>query len=369
MNRSRPRIHAVISSLALGLALLAAGACGAHEEHRPGPLALDVTTVERRDVEVVDEYVCQIRAIQHIDVRSLERGYLDQIFVDEGQFVRRGQRLFQVQPIVYRAELAVASAELRSAEIQYRNTELLRQGNVVSPTELALSRAELEQREARQKLARAHLRFTTLEAPFDGIVGRLMVRRGSLLEEGETLTVLSDVSRMWVYFNVSERQYLDYRRVHDVHDRVPVRLRMANGELFPHEGWVETADADFDNETGTIAFRATFPNPDALLRHGETGDVLMTRALRGVLVIPQIATFHVLGKTFVFVVGADGEVRTREITVGAELPHRFVVDGGLREGDRILVGGLRQVRDGDRVEPRLRTLDDVLQGLERMHAE
>jgi membrane fusion protein (multidrug efflux system) len=343
--------------------------CGSHEAHHEEPPAFEVTTAVRQDTEITQEFVCQIRAIQHIEVRALEGGYLRDIFIDEGQRVARGQSLFQITPVLYQAELARSSAEVQFAEVEYRNTQMLREGNVVSPNELALAHANLEKAAAQRALARAHLRFTSLDAPFDGIVGRLMVRRGSLLEEGELLTVLADNSQMWVYFNVSESEYLAYRATHDVNDPVAVRLRMANNQIFDQEGVIQTIEADFNNETGTIAFRAGFPNPNGLLRHGETGKILMTTVLPRALVIPQKATFRVLDKTFVFVVTEDNVVRTREITLGEAIPHIYVVESGLEEGDRVLIEGLRRVREGDTIAPRMRVAQEVFQELRELPAQ
>lgn len=332
-------------------------------------LRLEATTVIRRDTEIPHDYVCQIRAFQHIEVRALERGYLRDIFVDEGQLVRRGHPLFQLTPVIYQAELARSAAEVQHAQVEFQNTRLLREGNVVSPNELALAQANLNRAAAERALASAHLRFSRLDAPFDGIVGRLMARRGSLVSEGDLLTVLSDNRQMWVYFNVSEREYLAYRRAHRPGEPETVRLRLANDEVFDHPGTIQTIEADFNNETGTIAFRAGFPNPEGLLRHGETGEIVMTTRLPGALVIPQKATFTNLDKVFVFVIDAQNRVRSREITVSDELPHLYVVTRGLRAGERILTEGLRRVRDGDVITPALRDTDEILREMGRLQAE
>jgi membrane fusion protein (multidrug efflux system) len=357
-----------------GLAVLCmAGAMlsGCHQQvhHEEEPPHFQATTPLRRDTEITDEYVCQIRAIRHIEVRALERGYLRDIFVDEGQQVTRGQRLFQITPIVYQAERDHAAAEARAAEVEFQNTKTLREGNVVSQNQLALARAHLDRALAEQALADAHLGFTTLSAPFDGIFGRLHVRRGSLLEEGELLTEISDNSQMWVYFNMSEAQYLDYRAQHHGNDPVHVQLRMANGRIFDQVGTVQTIEADFNNETGTIAFRAGFPNPEGLLRHGETGKILMTDTVENALIIPQKATYRVLGKTFVFVVDQGGVVHSREVEVSEQpIPHLYIVERGLNEHDHVLIDGLRRVRDGDHVEPALSPPEEVLASLD-VHAE
>jgi membrane fusion protein (multidrug efflux system) len=354
-------------------AIASAGASASchHRQHHvtEAPPRFQVTSVIRRDTQITRDYVCQIRAIQHIEVRAIEGGYLRDIFVDEGQTVRRGHPLFQITPVIYEAELARSAAEVQHAEVEFQNTRILREGNVVSPNELALAQANLNRAAAERALARAHLRFSRLDAPFDGIVGRLMARRGSLVAEGDLLTMLADNSQMWVYFNVSERDYVSYRSTHRVGEPVPVRLRMANDEFFPHPGTIQTIEADFNNETGTIAFRAGFPNPEGLLRHGETGEIVMTTNLPGALLIPQIATYTVLDKMFVFVVGADNVVRAREVQIGEERPHQYVVTSGLRDGERILIDGIRRVRDGDRITPNVRAPDDVFAEMDRLPAQ
>ncbi len=349
----------------------AAGGSGCHhaQHHAEARPRFEVTTAVKRDVDITRQYVCQIRSVQHIEVRALEGGYLRDVLVDEGQSVHRGQALFQITPTLYQAELARTSAEVQHAQVEYRNTQMLRAGNVVSPNELALAQATLNQVTAQRQVAQAHLRFSRIEAPFDGIVGRLMARRGSLLEEGDLITVLADNSQMWVYFNVSERDYLAYRRIHGVNDPVPVRLRMANDEMYAHPGTIQTIEADFNSDTGTIAFRAGFPNRESILRHGETGEILMTSAMPGALLIPQKATYTVLDKTFVFVVGADNVVRAREITLGESIPHQYIVQSGLREGEHILIEGLRRVRDGDTITQNLRDADQVFNELSHLPAE
>jgi membrane fusion protein (multidrug efflux system) len=345
-------------------AALSESGCESKAHTQEKSAVFPTTRPVRMDTELTREYVCQIRAIQHIELRALESGYLDKIFVDEGQAVKKGQRMFQILPTLYQAELRKAEAEAAFAQIEYENTKTLADRNVVSPKELALRKARLDRAHAEAELAKVHLGFTDIRAPFDGIMDRLRVRRGSLLEEGELLTTISDNSKMWVYFNVNESEYLDYKSRASRQDAATVKLVMANGKLFPKTGTVETIEADFNNETGTIAFRATFPNPDGLLRHGETGKVIMTSPLKGALVIPQKATFEILDKKFVFVVDQDDVVRSRQIAVAAELPQIYVVESGLGEGDRVLLDGLRKVKDGDKIATTPLDPKEVLSHLE-----
>lgn len=332
-----------------------------HEKEEEGKFL--VTTPLRKDTELTREYVAQIRAIQHIELRALEKGYLQGVFVDEGQQVAANARMFQIMPLILQAEVQKAQAEASLNEIELSNTKILADKNVVSPNELSLVNAKLNKAKAEVALASAHKSLTELRAPFDGIIGRFHVRLGSLVAEGDLLTTLSDNSTVWVYFNVSEAEYLKYKS--QEHDKnAPVKLMMADGQIFDQPGKVETIEADFNNDTGNVAFRASFPNPKGLLRHGETGKILMTVPVKNALLIPQKATFNVLDKRFVFVVDDKNVVHQRPITVGAELPNVYAVESGLEEKDKILVDGLRKVRDGSTVSPDLKPAADVLSHLE-----
>lgn len=319
-----------------------------------------VTSPLKKDTLVTREYVCQIRAIQHIELRALEKGYLQEIFVDEGQAVKKGQMMFKIMPLLYNAELQKAQAEANFAEIEYQNTKSLSDKNVVSPNELALAKAKLDKAKAELSLAQVHLGFTEIRAPFDGIMDHFQVRLGSLVDEGDLLTTLSDNSEMWVYFNVPEAEYLNYKSHTDAENLKKVNLLMANNEMFKYPGVVKTIEADFNNETGNIAFRATFPNPDKLLRHGETGNIHMALPLKDALIIPQKATFEVLEKRYVFVVGKDNVVKQREITVGSELPDIYIIKDGLSQDDRIILEGIRKVSDGDKITYEYKDPKEVL---------
>ena len=199
-----------------------------------------------------------------------------------------------------------------------------------------------------------------------------MNQLGSLIEEGDVLTTLSDNSVMWVYFNVPEARYLEYKAEldnDDQHgDKLQVELKLANGKIFPQPGKIGAIEADFNNETGNISFRADFPNPTGLLRNGQTGTILIHNILKDAIVIPQRATFEILAKQYVFVVDAEGHVHQRDINVLAEQDDVFVIDNGLKESDKVILEGIRQVRDGDHVEYEFQPADEVLGNL-KYHAE
>ncbi|MNJ86220.1 Toluene efflux pump periplasmic linker protein TtgG precursor [compost metagenome] len=342
--------------------------CQSKKEEKEEVGVLSVTSPLMKDTTITKDYVCQIHAIQHIEIRALEKGYLQKIYVDEGQHVKKGQPMFQIMPLLYQAETQKAEAEANYAKIEYLNAKLLADSNVISKNQLALVKAKYDKAKAELSLAKVHLGFTEITAPFDGIMDRFQVRLGSLVNEGDLLTTLSDNSKLWVYFNVPEAEYLNFKTVTQSENMKNVRLLMANNELYEHPGIVETIEADFNNETGNIAFRATFPNPKTLLRHGETGNVQMTVPLKKAIIIPQKATYEVLEKKYVYVIDKNNKIRSREIEIAAELPHIFVVKSGLSTKDKILLEGLRLVKENQKIDYKFEKPEHVLSHLE-LYAE
>lgn len=330
-------------------AVLFMSSCDTHHEKKKEQRTFSVTHAVKIDTSFTKEYVCQIHSYRNIEVRALEKGYLQEISVDEGQHVKKGQQMFHIMPNIYRAELQKAQAEGDAARIEYENTKLLADSSIVAPNELAMAKAEYDKAKADVSLAQTHLGFTNLKAPFDGVIDQFHAREGSLLDEGELLTTLSDNSKMWVYYNVPEAEYLDY--VMNKHDeQQKVDLLLANNKRFNQPGTVETIEGEFDNATGNISFRASFPNPDDILRHGETGNILMNIPLKNAMLIPQKATFEILDKKFVYVVDAENIIHPQEITIGAEIPQLFEVTKGLDEQDKILLEGIRLVKANDTIK-------------------
>lgn len=350
------------------LLMLFLNSCDQTKAHHEALLQLEVTHPLVKDTTIVKEYVSQIHAFKHIELRALERGYLQDIFVDEGQMVTKGQRMFKTMPNLYEVDLLKAKAEAEMVSIEYQNTKALADKNIVSPNELALARAKLNKAEAEVSMAQTHLNFTNINAPFSGVMDHLNARNGSLVAEGDLLTTLSDISKMWVYFNVPESEYLDYKLNKIAKSPVKVKLKMANESVFDQAGVVETIEADFDNKTGNIEFRAVFPNPKQILRHGETGNILIDIPYKNAMLIPQKATYEILDKTYVYVVAKDNKLEQRLISIAAELPHIFIVKSGLNVGDRILIEGLRKVHQGQTIDLNYKSPETVFSQL-NLHAE
>ncbi|MDQ0108441.1 membrane fusion protein, multidrug efflux system [Chitinophaga terrae (ex Kim and Jung 2007)] len=330
-------------------AFLCHTSCKPKEEVKEEASKYTVTSPLVIDTSFTKDYVSQIRSVKNIEIRSQEKGYLQSIYVDEGQFVKAGQLLFRLMPNAFQAELTKAEAEAKAAEIELQNTKMLVEKNIVSKNEQAVAQVKLDQARAEIALAKLHLSFTEIRAPFDGTIDRLPKKIGSLLEEGELLTTLSDNSQMYAYFNVSEPEYLEYQTNLKTRGDNQVSLLLANNKPLQYKGQVETVEGEFDNETGNIAFRAKFPNPDKLLKNGETGKVLMTMPLKNALIIPQKATYEIQDKKYVFVIDKNNVVKSRNITIGGELPDLYIVENGLSATDRILLEGVQRAKDDDKI--------------------
>ena len=302
------------------------------------------------DTSFTKEYVAQIQSVKNIEIRAQEKGYLQTINVDEGRYVHAGQVLFKIVPTVYEAEYLKAQAAAKEAELELANTKTLSDKNIISKSESAIAQAKLDEAKAEMQLAKLHLSLTEIRAPFDGVIDRIPLKLGSLVDEGALLTTLSDNRSVYAYFNVPEGEYLSYKAQNDTGNMKTVSLILANNEIHKHKGIVETIEGQFNNETGNIAFRAKFPNPDMLLKHGETGKVQMVVPVRNALIIPQKATYELQDKVYVFVIDKDSKVKSRNIVIKYRLPDIYVVDSGLSEGDKILLEGVQNVKDDDKVE-------------------
>ena len=320
------------------------------EEEKEEQGKYTVTSPLLTDTAVTKEYVACIQSVQNVEIRAKVDGYLESINVDEGQHVAAGQLLFTIRPREYEAELLKAKAEAEAAALEVQNVKTLAEKNIVSKTELAMATAKLDQAKAEQAIAELHLSYTQVKAPFDGIIDRIQFKAGSLIDEGSLLTSLSNNRDVYAYFNVSEVEYLDYKARAQQAGQNTATLILANGQEHNYKGAIETIEGEFDKEMGSIAFRAKFPNPDLLLKHGETGKVQLRSELKNALIIPQEATFEIQDKIYVYVIDANNVAKAKNITIQQKLPNIYVVASGLSATDKILLEGVQSVEEEDKIE-------------------
>ena len=349
-------------------------ACTAKKEEVVEVQTLEVSTPISLDTTIHQEFVADIHAVQNVEIRARVKGYLDRIFVDEGKQVKRGQVMFTINSQEYvadqaraKAVLSQASAELKAEELTLVNTRLLVDKNVISKNQLAISLAKVDGLKAKCEEALAHVRAAELKvensnirAPFEGIVDRLPFKRGSLVDEGTLLTTLSDNQNVFAYFNVSEQEYLAFSEQDGVNKSASVDLVLANGEKYSEKGLVETIEGEFDKNTGNIAFRARFANPNKLLRHGASGKVQLPKKVTDYWAIPQKSVFEIQEKSYVFVKDAVGIVKMKSIVPDLRIPHFYLVKNGFSSKDTILIEGIQLVKQGQKIKSTFKSMRQLL---------
>ncbi len=353
------RVSAIVTLCTLFLLT----SCTNKKEEKEDTEVYPVTNPLIMDTIINKEFVAQIKSEKNIEIRAQEKGFLENVYVDEGQYVTAGQVMFRIMPQLYQADVLKAQAEVAQAQIELNNSNTLANNNIVSPNEKKMAKAKLDAAKAELNLAQTHLSFTTIRAPFSGIINRLPLKLGSLVNEGDLLTSLSDNGGIFAYFNVSEPEYLNYQMHSADRGNDLVSLVMANGEAYSDKGIIQTIEGEFDNETGNIAFRAKFPNPNKLLRNGETGKILMTLPVKNALIIPQKSTYEIQDQTYVFVVDKDGKVKSRNIKIAYELPDIYIVSSGITANDQVLLEGVQKVKDDQKVKVKHQDPKRVLQSL------
>ncbi len=317
------------------------------------------------DTSFIQEYVAKIESPQYVQIHAKIEGYLEEILVDEGSSVKKGQLLFRINSQQFQRELnatkaAVKSiaAEVKAAELELVNIKALATKNIISNTEVEIAeakvdaiRAKVEEAKASESKAALNVSLTEIRASFDGVVNRIHYKIGSLIDEGTLLTTLSSTKEVFAYFHVSEVEYLSYKKQKQFSKEEEITLILANDEVHQYKGKIETIEGEFDETTGNIAFRAKFPNPDGLLKHGSSGKVQLVSKLSKALLIPQEATFEVQEYMYVFVVDSANVVRMRKIKPQRRLGLSFVVESGLSSSDVIVAEGIQLLKEGDVITP------------------
>lgn len=347
--------------LAIGIILMATSCKSTKEKKVTAVYA--VTSPLVTNISVPKDYVGNIQSEKDIELRAQKEGLLQDIYVDEGQMVKKGQPLFRIITVGAQEELEKSKAEEEQARIELQNTSALASNNIVSKNARKMAKAKLSAAMADYKFACLRKRQSVIRAPFSGIIGRIPNKTGSMIQEGDLLSTLSDNRNIYVYFNVSEPEYLDYQQHAVERNRLPLSLILANGTDFSAKGRLQNVEGEFDNSTGNIAFRAKFPNINHLLRNGETGTVRMNIPVRNAMIIPQQATYEVQDQKYVFVVDSRGYVHSRPIKIAFEKQDIFIISKGLTQNDRILIDGVEKVNDGDRISSRYKDPTTAIQSV------
>lgn len=345
-------------------------------ERKNGP-KLPVATLTTKSTDLYKHYVGDLNAYQNVEIRARVQGYLEEIYVDEGRHVKKGQPLFRLSDKEFKAGQSQAVANLQKAIAQALSQKLevdrkrpLVVKGIISSTELEVAEAEYQAvlanvERAKSELANAEtkLTYTFLRAPFDGITDRNPFKVGSLINEGTLLTTVSDIEHINAYFNIPERDYLEYVKTIENGGKLRERditLILADGSRYPYPGKLEKQDGVFNDNTGTIDFRARFPNPGKRLKHGSAGIIQIANHIDNALLVPQKATFEIQDKTYVFVVDSTEHVKMKCFVPQKRFSDFYIVASGLQPGERIVYEGVQKIKDGMKIVPEPIDLDTVI---------
>jgi membrane fusion protein (multidrug efflux system) len=371
-----------MKSIILALIALSLYGCSSapQTQQAPPPPSLPVATIVSGTETTYQEYPASIEGTVNVEIRPQVSGSLDKVFVDEGAFVSAGQPIFKINDQPYRAQLNNALAALHAAEGAQANSQLeidkltpLVENKVVSEYQLKtakaanqVAKANIEQAKANISTAQINLGYTLIKAPVSGYIGRLLKKQGSLVAptDVEALTQLSDVHDVHVYFALGEKDFVNFKEqypgqtLRDKLKQLPaVSLLLADGSEYAKQGKIDVIDGQFDKNTGAITVRASFSNPQGLLRSGNTGKVRLSLSHKDALIVPESATVEMQDKIFVFTVGDSSKVKKQAIDiVGKTGDHYLVKDKeSIKAGDQIVLEGIDKLQEGMVIQPQKAT--------------
>lgn len=364
------------SRIVLALTVFALVSCGKKSNSMMGDTGAPefaVETITTTNSEQSTAYPATIKGKQDIEIRPKVAGFITKLCVDEGSTVRKGQTLFLIDQVQYeaqvknaRASVNVAEANLNTQKLTVENKTELNKKQIISDYDLQMARNTLASCEAQLAQAKAsltnaleQLSYCTVVSPSDGVVGTIPYRVGSLVSSSITtpLTTVSNISEMYVYFSMTEKQLLAYNRedgnVKTMLEKFPpVQLELSDGSIYNESGKIETVSGVIDLTTGSAQMRATFPNPNKLLRSGGTGNIIIPITYNDIVIIPQKATYEIQDKKFVYVVGKDSKVASREIKIASQDNGQdYIVTSGLSKGERIVIEGVTTLQEGMQIKP------------------
>lgn len=324
-----------------------------------------VTTVGTSNADMQSTFPAMIKGVQDVEIRPKVQGFLTQINVKEGQTVSAGQILFVLDNETYQAQVRQAQAavntaqqQVNTAQLTYENSKMLHENKVIGDYELKTSenafesaKAQLAQAQAAVASAREQLSFCYVKSPASGVVGTLPFKKGALVSASNTLTTVSNISSMEVYFSVTEKDAMTLSAA-GLGSLPPVKLQLADGSIYAHEGKVIKMSGVIDQATGTVQLIATFTNPEKLLKSGGAGTIIIPRQATSAIIIPQSCVSEVQNKKFVYTLGKDNKVKYTEIKVDPQDDgNSFIVTDGLKAGDKYVTNGITKLNDGMEIVP------------------
>lgn len=338
-----------------------------------GPMPLPVVQIPAKTVTGHTSYPVRVQGIVNSDVRAKVSGYITDVLVDEGEWVNKGQMLFQLETQTLTQNANAAKANIEAARVGVNQLKPLVKQGIISKVQLETAKAKLAQAEANYESIVANIGYARIKSPITGFVGAIPYREGSLVSPSspKPLTTVSNTNNVYAYFAMNETDYLDFllqTKGESLQDKInhfpPVKLRLANGEIYPQEGKIGTVTAQVDPTTGTVSFRAEFPNPNHLLVNGSSATILIPKTYKNVAVVPELSTYERQGKIYAYKVVGDTLATPVIITEEALVNNLIVVKSGIKPGDKIIAKGMAKLHGPTPVKPIPMPFDSIANSIQ-----
>lgn len=364
-----------LTYIALAVACIFFVSCNSDKQQqapRSSALPLPVVEVPRKTVTGYTSYPVSIEGRVFSAIRAKVPGYITKVLIDEGQAVKKGQTLFTIETQALSEDAGAAQANVIAAQVEVDRLKPLVAKGIIGDVQLETAQARLAQAKANYNSVSANISYATIKSPIDGNVGSIGFREGALVSPGDPmpLTTVTNVREVYAFFAVNERDYIDILQntkgnslAEKIKNFPPVSLELVNGTPYPEKGKVETITGQVNSSTGTVSFRATFPNRNRLLAHGNSGSILIPREYENVIVVPQTSTFEQQGKIYVYKVQGDSLAVMSAITVKDRIENVFVVESGINAGDKIVAQGFGKLRDQALIKPQPIAFDSIANSL------
>ncbi len=368
-----------IKPIGLFLGILLFISCGDDKEteqaQAPTPQAMPypVITIPTQSVTAHKSYPTSIEGIVNSGVRAKVQGYIQEVLVDEGEKVSKGQPLFKLETQSLSQDAAAAQANVNAAQVEVDKLKPLVDKGIISSVQLETAKAQLAQAQSNYNSIAANIGYANIKSPIDGYVGSIRLREGALVSPSDQtpLTTVADISKVYAYFSMNEKNYLDFIQNQEgetIEEKIkklpPVTLILANGSKYEHKGKIETINSQINSNTGSVSFRAVFNNPSRLLTSGNSGKIQIPQTFTDAIVVPQVATYEQQGQTYVYKVGEDNVVNSAAIQIKAEVNNLYVVNSGIEKGNKIVAKGVGKLRNSTPITPQEVPFDSIAKPLE-----
>ena len=347
--------------------------CGNSEQNQPAaeapPAPFPVTQLQTKTVTGYTDYPATIEGRVNSDVRAKTSGYIEKVYVDEGQKVRKGQVLFKLETQSLSQDAGAARAQVNVAQVEVDKLIPLVEKNIISAVQLETAKANLAQAQANLSGVSANIGYATIKSPIDGYVGSINFREGALISPSDAtpLTSVSEIDEVYAFFSFNEAQYIDHlqrsegkTKAERIKNSPDLTLILANGKEYSEKGRIQTSTGQINQNTGTIQIRAAFKNPKEILTNGNSGKIRFPIEYKDAIVVPQIATFEQQGNVMIFKLGEDNKVETAIIKVKGTVDNLYVVESGLDVSDKIIVSGVGKLRNGMAISPQETSFEDAI---------